>query len=147
MYEMIETYSYPGHLIRRLHQISTHVFMLRVKEAGFDLTPIQLAAMQALNKNPGIEQAQIATLIAYDRATIGGVIERLEKKGYVTRVVSKSDRRAREVNLSSAGRRAVEQLTPTVCALQDEILARLDIEERAAFTLMAQKASGVDAKD
>tara|TARA_B100000795_G_scaffold146421_1_gene109701 strand:+ start:826 stop:1191 length:366 start_codon:yes stop_codon:yes gene_type:complete len=121
--------------------------MLRVKEAGFDLTPIQLAAMQALNKNPGIEQAQIATLIAYDRATIGGVIERLEKKGYVTRVVSKSDRRAREVNLSSAGRRAVEQLTPTVCALQDEILARLDIEERAVFTLMAQKASGVDAKD
>lgn len=63
--------------------------MSRVKEAGFDLTPIQLAAMQALKVNPGIEQAKIATLIAYDRATIGGVVERLEKKGYVTRAVSK----------------------------------------------------------
>ena len=67
--------------------------MSRVKEAGFDLTPIQLAAMQALKVNPGIEQAKIATLIAYDRATIGGVVERLEKKGYVTRAVSKLDRR------------------------------------------------------
>ena len=54
--------------------------MSRVKEAGFDLTPIQLAAMQALKVNPGIEQAKIATLIAYDRATIGGVVERLEKR-------------------------------------------------------------------
>ena len=121
--------------------------MLRVKEAGFDLTPIQLAAMQALKVNPGIEQAKIATLIAYDRATIGGVVERLEKKGYVTRTVSKLDRRAREVTLSSKGSQAVERLTLTVRALQDEILERLSVEERTLFISMAQKASGVDTKD
>ena len=142
--EALETYHYPGHLIRRLHQISTHVFVSRVKDAGFDLTPVQFAAMQALKANPGIEQAQIASLIAYDRATIGGVVDRLEKKGYITRVVSKSDRRAREVSLSEAGRQAVEDLTLTVRALQDEILEHLDIEERALFISMAQKATGVE---
>ncbi len=115
-----------------------------MKDAGVDLTPVQFAAMQALKANPGIEQAQIASLIAYDRATIGGVVDRLEKKGYITRVVSKSDRRAREVSLSEAGRQAVEDLTLTVRALQDEILEHLDIEERALFISMAQKATGVE---
>ena len=121
--------------------------MSRVKEAGFDLTPIQLAAMQALKVNPGIEQAKIATLIAYDRATIGGVVERLEKKGYVTRAVSKLDRRARKVSLSLKGGQAVDRLTLTVRTLQDEILAHLSLEERKLFISMAQKASGVEATD
>jgi DNA-binding MarR family transcriptional regulator len=141
--ESIETYAYPGHLIRRLHQMSTHVFTLRVKDAGFDITQVQFAAMQALKANPGIEQAQIASLIAYDRATIGGVVDRLEKKGYITRVVSQSDRRAREVNLSETGSRALEKLTLPVRALQDEILENLNTEERALFISMAQKATGV----
>ena len=140
---MIETYFYPGHLIRRLHQIATHAFMLRVKEAGFDLTPIQLAAMQALKVNPGIEQAKIANLIAYDRATIGEVVKRLEKKGYVTKVVSPLDRRANEVSLSNTGIQAVEHLRLTVRTLQDEILEHLSVEERAVFISMAQKASGL----
>ena len=85
MMKTIETHSFPGHLIRRLHQISTNIFMLRVKEAGCDLTPVQFAAMQALKASPDIDQAQIASLIAYDRATIGGVLKRLEKKGYIKR--------------------------------------------------------------
>ena len=40
----------PGHLIRRLHQISTHVFMTRTREAGFDLTPVQFAALDAIRE-------------------------------------------------------------------------------------------------
>ena len=142
MMKTIETHSFPGHLIRRLHQISTNIFMSRVKEAGFDLTPVQFAAMQALKASPDIEQAQIASLIAYDRATIGGVLKRLEKKGYITRVVSKSDRRARKVNLSQEGNRIVEKLSFTVRELQDEILYHLDDKERFLFVSLSQKASG-----
>lgn len=133
----------PGHLIRRLHQISTHVFMARVQESGFDLTPVQFAAMQALRFNSGIEQAQIAALISYDRATIGGVIDRLEQKGYVTRVVSPSDRRARAVSLSEKGQRTVKSLVPVVQQLQNEILERLSESERDLFTSLAMKAAGV----
>jgi DNA-binding MarR family transcriptional regulator len=91
-----------------------------------------------------MEQAQIASLIAYDRATIGGVLKRLEKKGYITRVVSKSDRRARKVNLSQEGNRIVEKLSFTVRELQNEILYHLDDKERFLFVSLSQKASGVN---
>lgn len=129
-----------GHLIRRLNQISTQVFTRRVQEAGFDLTPVQFAALDAIACNPGIDQAGVATLIAYDRATIGGVIDRLEQKGFVTRNVSRQDRRAREVWPTDKGVRVYQDSLPVVAALQDEILPGLTGQERARFLELAVKA-------
>lgn len=129
-----------GHLIRRLHQVSTQVFTRTLQEAGYDLTPVQFAAMDAIAAHPGIDQAGVALRIAYDRATIGGVIDRLEQKGLVTRNVSKHDRRAREVWPTDAGIAAFEACLPVVEALQDEILAGLDASERAQFLALATKA-------
>lgn len=129
-----------GHLIRRLNQISTQVFSKRMQEAGYDLTSVQFAAMDAIITRPGIDQAGVAAMIAYDRATIGGVIDRLEQKGYVERRVSKRDRRAREVRLTASGLRVFEEILPIVTDLQEEILAKLDRTERARFMELAAKA-------
>lgn len=128
-----------GHLIRRLQQISGHIFLQRMEEAGYDITPVQFATMQALQSNPGIEQAQVAAQIAYDRATIGGVIDRLEQKGYVSRVVSKRDRRAREVRLTEKGQCVIADVFPVVEALQKEILDGLTDAEREQFLALARK--------
>ena len=129
----------PGHLIRRLNQMSTQVFSHRVQEAGFDLTPVQFAALDAVRSSPGLDQARIAALIAYDRATIGGVIDRLEQKGLVTRSISKRDRRAREVKLSAMGRQVYEDVLPTVVRLQGEILEGMSIDEQKQFLRLAKK--------
>jgi len=136
----METHRMAGHLIRRLHQISTHVFTRRMQEAGFDLTPVQYAALDAIITDPGIDQAGVAAQIAYDRATIGGVIDRLEQKGYVERTVCRRDRRAREVRPTDRGRQAFGEISPIVAALQEDILAELDEAERAEFLALAAKA-------
>ena len=122
-----------GHLIRRLHQHSTQVFAQRTQAAGFDLTPVQFAALDAINAQPATDQARVAEMIAYDRATIGGVIERLEQKGWLRRVVSAKDRRAREVSLTPEGQRVLQALTPIVQALQGDILEPLGSADRARF--------------
>ena len=93
----------PGHLIRRLHQHSTQLFGQRVQAAGSDLTSVQFAALDALRFHPGIDQAGLAEAIAKDRATIGAVVDRLEQKGLVARVVSPRDKRARVLSLTPAG--------------------------------------------
>ena len=123
----------PGHLIRRLHQISTHVFANHAQAADHDLTPVQFAAMDAIKSHPGADQARIASLIAYDRATIGGVIDRLEKKGFVRREICKRDRRAREVYLTDTGREVVSSMLPVVQEMQEEILSGLDQTQRDTF--------------
>ena len=136
-----EIYNTAGHLIRRLNQISMSVFQNRVRAAGYDLTSVQFAALVLVRSHPGIDQAGLAGLIAYDRATIGGVVDRLESKQLLDRRVSPQDRRVRELRISAAGIAALEVLQPVVQALQDEILTGLDAEERVQFLKLAAKAA------
>jgi DNA-binding MarR family transcriptional regulator len=129
-----------GHLIRRLHQQSTQLFAQRTQEAGFEVTAVQFAALDAIRAHPGVDQSQVAELIGYDRATIGGVIDRLEKKGWVIRVVSPTDRRARQLSLSPEGDRVRAQLVPIVRKLQKDILHPLSSQEQNDFIALTQRA-------
>lgn len=133
-----------GHLIRRLHQQSTQVFQARMQAAGLDLTSVQFAALDAIAQQPGIDQASVAAAISFDRATIGGVIKRLEDKNLVQRLVNDEDRRARRLRLTPEGKRLLATSRPVVEALQAEILARLKRAERDAFVVLAQKALNLD---
>jgi DNA-binding MarR family transcriptional regulator len=135
----MESLDMAGHLIRRLHQLSTQVFVQRTLAAGYDLTPVQFAALDAIQANPATDQASVAEAIAYDRATIGGVIERLEQKGWVHRVVSERDRRARQLSLTPQGKRVFSALVPIVKDLQEEILHALNDAERARFLKLARQ--------
>lgn len=129
-----------GHLIRRLNQMSTQVFSQRMQETGYDLTPVQFAALDAVCSSPGLDQARIAAMIAYDRATIGGVIDRLEQKGLVTRTINERDRRARLVMITGKGQRVYKEVLPIIRKLQSEILTGLCAEEQRQFLRLAAKA-------
>ena len=135
----MELFQMPGHLIRRLHQQSTHIFLRRTQEAGYDITPVQFAALEAIHHHPGADQAHIAERIGYDRATIGGVIERMEKKNWVVRMVSSRDRRSRELSLAPEGERIRVHLLPIVRNIQEEILMPLAPRHRSNFLKWAQE--------
>jgi DNA-binding MarR family transcriptional regulator len=109
-----------GHLIRRLNQITSSVFLARMHEHGLELTSVQFAALSAIKARPGIDQASLAGLIAYDRATITGVIDRLVAK---------------------AGHEVIDLTIPTVRSLQNEILLGLTEAERETFIGLASKAA------
>ncbi len=93
---MSELYEKPGHLARRFQQIAVAVFHAEVEDAGYDLTPVQYAALAAIGTRSGLDQATLAGLIAYDRTTITGVVDRLVLKGLVMRQPSPRDRRAHD---------------------------------------------------
>jgi len=130
----------PGHVIRRLHQRSTAVFQERMRAVGQDVTSVQFAALDTLRRFPGIDQATLAQMIAYDRATIGGVVKRLEQKGFIERPVAKEDRRARTLRLTAAGDATLSALIPVVSGLQADILDRLTDSERGLFIELARKS-------
>lgn len=138
----MQAYEMAGHLIRRLNQKSTHIFATRMQEAGYDLTPVQFSAMEAVSLYPGIDQASVAARIGYDRATIGGVIDRLQAKGYLDRTVSERDRRARVLRLTDAGQSTLETVLPIVRKMQLEILENLSEGERELFLTLARKSIG-----
>lgn len=138
---MLEIYKMAGHLIRRMNQISSSVFAERMAAEGYDLTSVQFAALTALEAHPGIDQATLAGMIAYDRVTIAGVVERLEQKALIERTVSPRDRRSRLLKLSADGVAILAHLKPVVRALQDDILTGLDSSEKETLLRLLEKAT------
>ena len=136
----------PGHLARRFQQIAVAVFHTEIAEAGHDLTPVQYAALAAIRTNPGVDQATLAGLIAYDRTTITGVVDRLVQKGLLVRRVSSRDRRARELQITEEGRQTLCGIGPAVEAAQQIMLRGLTVSEAEEFMRLLRKviAAGND---
>jgi MarR family transcriptional regulator, lower aerobic nicotinate degradation pathway regulator len=126
-----EIYGKPGHLIRRLQQIAVAIFVAETRR--FDVTPVQYASLLAVQLHPGIDQTTLMEAVAFDLSTIGEVVGRLEGKGFVKRLVSPRDRRAKVLHITPAGRRLLAQMKSGVEAAQERILAPLPRAERAPF--------------
>jgi DNA-binding MarR family transcriptional regulator len=127
----------PGHLIRRLQQIALALFLEQAK--SFDFTPVQYAALVAINNNPGLDQTALCNAIALDRSTIGDVVGRLEKKGLIRRLNGSADRRTKSLHITASGSRLIRDIEPAVHATQRLILAPLKPAERNAFMQMLKR--------
>ena len=126
----LEIYDLPGHLVRRLNQASVSIFMDETAKKGFDLTPVQYAALSAIDATPGLDQATVANHIAYDRVTIGGVVDRLVQKELVRRETNPKDRRARNLFLTEKGAETLAEIRPVVRESQTILLEGLTDGER-----------------
>ena len=130
----------PGHLARRFQQIAVAVFHAEVEAAGHDLTPVQYAALSTIVTHPGIDQVTLAGLIAYDRTTITGVVDRLVQKGLLAREASSRDRRARLLQITDEGRRTLQGIEPAVEAAQRIMLRGLTADEADMLMRLLRKA-------
>jgi DNA-binding MarR family transcriptional regulator len=130
-------YEKPGHLIRRLHQISFALFMDETKE--FEITPVQYSAILAIDNHPGIDQTALCNIIAFDRSTIGDVVTRLERKKLIKRTRGANDRRTKLLYSTSAGRKLIDDIEPAVQSTQKRILEPLTMNERTALVRMLKK--------
>ena len=130
----------PGHFARRFQQIAVAIFHTEVEEAGYDLTPVQYAALTSVRTHPGIDQATLAGLIAYDRTTITGVVDRLVQKGLAVREANIRDRRAHVLQVTDEGRRVLRGIEPAVEAAQRIMLRGLAAGEARELMRLLRKA-------
>jgi len=130
----------PGHLARRFQQIAVAIFHAEVEAAGHDLTPVQYAALSTVDTHPGLDQATLAGLIAYDRTTITGVVDRLVQKGLLVRQANSRDRRAHVLQITDQGRRTLRGIEPAVEAAQRIMLRGLTADEADVFMRLLRKA-------
>lgn len=127
----------PGHLIRRAHQIAVALFM--EETAAFDVTPVQLAILNALMDKPGEDQVTLSARVAFDAATAGSVICRLEAKGWVRREPRADDRRCKLLWVTPQGEQVALQMKRSVRRAQQRILGPLDDAEQAQLVALLRK--------
>lgn len=129
--------SAPGHLIRRAQQIAVAVFM--EETAAFDVTPVQFAILNALIDDPGEDQITLSKNVAFDPATFGSVISRLESKGWVTRAADAADKRRKLLWVTELGEQAAFSMKCAVVKAQAKILKPLDDLERVHLVDLLDK--------
>lgn len=127
----------PGHLIRRAHQVCIGIFM--EETAAFDITPVQFAILNALIDDPGEDQVTLARKVAFDAATSGSVIGRLEAKGWVRREADAVDRRRKLLWVTPEGEQAARQMRRIVGKVQSRILSPLDSKEQAQLLALLDR--------
>ena len=126
---MDDLYIKPGHLIRRMQQIAVAIFVEEC--ADFDLTSVQYASLVGIRENPGIDATRLSSVIFFDRATLGNVLERLESKGLIYRTGRPGDKRIKVLNLTDMGRKVLNDVTPFVERAQVRMLETLAEPDRA----------------
>lgn len=129
--------SMPGHLIRRVHQISTAIFAEECAKAG--LTSVQFAALTAIRENPNVDATRLSSLIAFDRSTLGNVLERLEAKGWILRGSSPHDKRIKVLRLSAAGSKVLDGVKPAVRRVQQRLLEPLEPGQRTEMIRLLEQ--------
>ena len=102
-----------GHLIRRLHQQSTQVFLAQTQPAGVDLASVQFAPPDAIGQPPGRDQARLA---AAGNAWSQLCVER-------TKALAVGQSLGREAPLKSSLETARAALTRRVESLEAQVVA------------------------
>lgn len=127
----------PGHLIRRLHQISVALFLDETQTWG--VTAVQFSALTAMARQPGLDQRTLARRIGFDTSTLGSVLDRLEARGLVVRQAHRQDRRVRLLFITPAGQQTVDAMRESVLRAGERLLAPLSPEEQATLLALMRK--------
>jgi MarR family transcriptional regulator, lower aerobic nicotinate degradation pathway regulator len=93
---------------------------------------VQYAALIAVREHPDIDVTRLSALIAFDRSTLGSVVERLEAKLLLERR-SGPDRRTKRLRVTAAGRKMLQEIEPAVQRAQRRMLAPIPQSERKHF--------------
>jgi MarR family transcriptional regulator, lower aerobic nicotinate degradation pathway regulator len=135
-----DLYSRPGFLLRRGHQIAVGIFEQECNAIG--LTSPQHGVLVVADNAPGLDQAGIARALGFDRATIGALVQGLERRGLLQRKSSAADLRRKTLVVTPRGRELLRRAQVAVRHTSDRILAPLAIGERQRFVLLLEKLTG-----
>ncbi len=126
-----------GYWLRRAYQ--RHMAIFAVVMSDLDLTSVQFAALVKLRDMKAVTQTELGRLIGIDRATISGVVSRLQKRGVLQFRLDPLDRRSRIIALTATGEALLAQALQRTEQVGDDTLAPIGEAERAALREMLRK--------
>ncbi|WP_221891090.1 MarR family winged helix-turn-helix transcriptional regulator [Microbispora sp. KK1-11] len=102
-------------LVRMSHVVQ-YVFADVSREHG--VTPQQAQLLCVLTGGP-IGMTELSRLLHLEKSSLTGLVDRVERRGFVTRVSHPRDRRACRISLTPEGARLGEKVHEEICARLD----------------------------
>jgi DNA-binding MarR family transcriptional regulator len=128
-----------GHLIAQAHLAMRA--RLDVEVADYDLTAAQWIVLMKLHRGQHRNAAELAWGLNQDAGSMTRMLDRLEAKGLLRRVRSKTDRRVVELELTDEGRALAPSLSLPIVNVLNEALQDFSKEEVATLSLLLRRVT------
>jgi len=97
----------------------------------YNITRSQWWALTNLSRHDesGMMQTELAGVMDVGKVTLGGLIDRLEASGFVTRKPDANDRRVKRVKMTRAGDKVLRTITKVAGAIDNGVVKDLTAKE------------------
>jgi len=126
-----------GFNLRMAQEHAFQAFSRRSQEIGE--SPGRFATLTLIARNPGISQTELSHANGRDKSSLTPVVEDLVRRGLVERKRMRADRRTYRLNVTSAGKKTLTQLTR--CARRHERVldSIIGLRDRKRFIQILKK--------
>ena len=90
-------------------------------DAGVSITPAQSGILFLLKKKNGQTMSELSSVLSLDNSTLTGLVDRLERAGFVKRNAGTADRRACHVFITDGGSGEIERARVVIRRVNDRI--------------------------
>jgi MarR family transcriptional regulator for hemolysin len=111
------------HLVIGTRRLFARHFDIQLKKLGF--TRSQWLVLTAINQNQGVQQNTLASALHMQKAPLGVIVDELEKGGWVERRLHPSDRRARQLFLTTHCRQQWPVLAESYQLMHEKALQKV----------------------
>ena len=121
--------------INFLLTVAQHEVFLTSSESlsKYGITPGQYGVLACLWKDETLSPKEIATILRVENSTISGVLDRMQKRGLIDRVLNPNNRRSITVKATKEGMALKEPVMKTIDELNDLVLRDFSPQEREEF--------------
>jgi DNA-binding MarR family transcriptional regulator len=113
-------------------KLRTHLTNIMIKE-NVRVTPAQAGILFLLKERDGRTMSELSQILSMDNSTITGLVDRLEKAGFVRRDLSPNDRRASHVYANAEGKQEADKAVRVIMKVNQEIRDGFTAEEIESF--------------
>ena len=104
-----------------------------------NITYSQLMVLRVINQEPGITAKEILMQMDTDKATLSGVLSRLERDNYVYRVKNETDKRVQNIYISEGSEKLCAEVSVIEKACISDLVRGISEEEAENFLLILDR--------
>jgi MarR family transcriptional regulator, organic hydroperoxide resistance regulator len=128
-------------------QRATHATLqvLSAELVDLDLTPSEINALANLSDGHGRTVSALGVMMGSRPTTLTSVLDRLERRGHITRGVRAGDRRSVLIELTPSGAVTARAIASSIADLEMRALERVSPRSVAAFHTVLRALTAVSA--
>ena len=119
-----------------------HFLSLKLQE--YDVTPSQYGVLSCLWGKSHATPKQIAEILSLETSTISGVLDRMQKKDLIDRVINKEDRREVQVIITEKGKALEKPITKIIDEVNEVVLKDFSNEDILKLKESLRKIASTD---